>query len=237
MPQRRRRSFMNSYTRGYTPQMREAIKCCVCKRRRPKSQYSNNQLNYLRQAMFEIGYSHVHNQSVAKCGPCANAQVCEEMCHRCGHYRAIDQFARNQRSRESPICQPCMNYQLSLDPNDQPLAIEAAHDEDEDEEPNAGSITYSDSGSMSQLEGQSSYGILMLSLTTKWSVNGSSENALVLRDDSAGLEITGNTSGFARVKAHRSHQTPVPEPEPAPGWAPGTRKADDGKPFRGARFL
>lgn len=53
-----------------------------------------------------------------------------------------------------------MNYQLSLDPNDQPLAIEdkteSAHDDEEEEEPNSETVAFSDSGSLSQLEGQSS---------------------------------------------------------------------------------
>ncbi|KAJ5467045.1 hypothetical protein N7475_004797 [Penicillium sp. IBT 31633x] len=240
MASRRRRPLLSPYVPGYSPQVVDAlirmpipneIKCCVCKRRRPKSQYSNNQLNYLRQALFDFGYSTIRNQSVAKCGPCTNAQVCEEMCHRCGHYRAIDQFARNQRNRDTPICQPCMNYQLSLDPNDQPLAIEdkteSAHDDEEEEEPNSETVAFSDSGSLSQLEGQSS-----------GSLDQTLETALILRDDYLELEAEEkNSGGFARVRAHRSRKAPVPEPEPAPGWAPGTRKVDDGKPFRGGRFL
>ncbi|KAK4860690.1 hypothetical protein LT330_004421 [Penicillium expansum] len=251
MPQRRKRPLVSPFAQGYTPQMREAvdrmsipneIKCCVCKRRRPKSLYSNNQLGYLRQAMFDLGYSSIRDQQVAKCGPCTNAQACEELCHRCGHYRAIDQFARNQRNREDPLCQPCMNYQMSLDPVDQPLAITdkvVVEDtgDDEEEELDSESAGRSEpvalSGSMERPESVNLSG----SLGRLESLEQGLERALVLDDDSTGSEDNGNRGGFARVKAHRAHQEPVSAPEPAPGWAPGTRKVNDGTPWKGGRFL
>jgi hypothetical protein len=57
-----------------------------------------------------------------------------------------------------------MNYQLSLDPNDQPLAVtdkaEGAEDEVEEMEPTSGSVSVSGSGSgsgsLKQLEWHSS---------------------------------------------------------------------------------
>ncbi|QQK42693.1 Stc1 domain [Penicillium digitatum] len=251
MPQRRRRPLLSLFAGGYTPQMREAvdqvpipneIKCCVCKRRRPKSLYSNNQLNYLRQAIFDLGYSNVRDQQVAKCGPCTNSQVCEELCHRCGHYRAIDQFARNQRNRDSPLCQPCMNYQMSLDPADQPLAIMdkvVAEDTGEDEEEELNSEPAGRSGSVALSNFMEHPGSVNLSgsLGQPKSLEQGIERALVLHDDSTESEGNGNRSGFARVKAHRAHQEPVPDPEPAPGWAPGTRKVNNGAPWKGGRFL
>ncbi|KAJ5850173.1 hypothetical protein N7455_010029 [Penicillium solitum] len=253
MPQQRRRPPVSPFAQGYTPQMREAvdrmpipseIKCCVCKRRRPKSLYSNNQLNYLRQAMFDLGYSNLRDQQVAKCGPCTNAQVCEELCHRCGHYRAIDQFARNQRNRENPLCQPCMNYQMSLDPADQPLAIKdkvvvenEGEEEEEEEEVNSESAGRSGSVALSCSVGHPDS--VKLSGSVGWleSLEQGIERALVLHDDSTDSEGKDNRGGFARVKAHRGRQEPVPDPEPAPGWAPGTRKINDGTPWKGGRFL
>ncbi|KAJ6128604.1 hypothetical protein N7471_009821 [Penicillium samsonianum] len=251
MPQGRRRAPISPFAQGYTPQMREAvdrmpipneIKCCVCKRLRPKSQYSNNQLNYLRQAMFDIGYSNIRDQQVAKCGPCTNAQVCEELCHRCGHYRAIDQFARNQRNRENPLCQPCMNYQMSLDPVDQPLAITDKvvvedNTEDEDEELNSESAGRSGSVVLSGSVGRAESVDLFSSLSQSESLEQGIERAVVLHDDSTDSDGNANRNGFARVKAHRPRQEPVPDPEPAPGWAPGTRKVNDGTPWKGGRFL
>ncbi|CAI7599989.1 unnamed protein product [Penicillium palitans] len=253
MPQRRRRLPTSPFAQGYTPQMREAvdrmpipneIKCCVCKRRRPKSLYSNNQLSYLRQAMFDLGYSNLRDQQVAKCGPCTNAQVCEELCHRCGHYRAIDQFARNQRNRENPLCQPCMNYQMSLDPADQPLAItdkvvveNENEGEDEEEEVNSESAGRSGSVALSGSAGHPDSAKLSDSVGWLESLEQSTERALVLHDDSTDSEDKDKRGGFARVKAHRGRQEPVPDPEPAPGWAPGTRKINDGTPWKGGRFL
>ncbi|KAF3028922.1 hypothetical protein E8E15_008998 [Penicillium rubens] len=253
MPQRRGRPPMSPFARGYTPEMREAvdrmpipseIKCCVCKRRRPKSQYSNNQLSYLRQAMFQLGYNNIRDQQVAKCSPCTNAQVCEELCHRCGHYRAIDQFARNQRNRENPICQPCMNYQMSLDPADKPLAIkdktvveDKGEGEDEDEELNSESAGRSGSVALSGSVGHPESPDLLSSTSQPEFLEQSVETALILQDDSTDSDGSGNRSGFVKVKAHKPHREPVPDPEPAPGWAPGTRKVDDGAPWKGGRFL
>ncbi|OQE75653.1 hypothetical protein PENNAL_c0071G09016 [Penicillium nalgiovense] len=242
MPQRRGRVPMSPFARGYTPEMREAIKCCVCKRRRPKSQYSNNQLSYLRQTMFQLGYNNIRDQQVAKCGPCTNAQVCEELCHRCGHYRAIDQFARNQRNRENPICQPCMNYQMSLDPIDQPLAItdKAAVEnkvEGEEEELNSESAGRSGSVAPSGSVGPPESADLFSSTSQPESLEQDVETALVLHDDSTDSDGSGKKGGFVKVKAHKPHREPVPDPEPAPGWAPGTRKANDGTPWKGGRFL
>ncbi|KAJ5383536.1 hypothetical protein N7517_001447 [Penicillium concentricum] len=251
MSQRRRRNPLSPFARGYTPEIREAmdrmpipneIKCCVCKRRRPKSQYSNNQLNYLRQAMFDLGYSNIRDQQVAKCGPCTNAQVCEELCHHCGHYRAIDQFARNQRNRENPICQPCMNYQMSLDPIDKDLAItdKAVVEEkgkNEGEELNSESAAHSESVPLSGSAGRPESVDLSDSLGQPDSLECGIEKALVLHDDSSDSDSNANRGGFAKVKAHRPRQQPVPDPEPAPGWAPGTRKVNDGAPWKGGRFL
>ncbi|KGO72123.1 hypothetical protein PITC_075610 [Penicillium italicum] len=192
--------------------------------------------------MFDLGYSNIREQQVAKCGPCTNAQVCEELCHRCGHYRAIDQFARNQRNREDPLCQPCMNYQMSLDPADQHLAIKdkvVVEDtgDDEEEELNSESAGHSESVALSGSMGRPGSVNLSGSLGQPESLNQALERALVLHDDSTDSEDNGNRSGFARVKAHRAHQEPVPDPEPAPGWAPGTRKVNDGTPWKGGRFL
>ncbi|KAJ5189591.1 hypothetical protein N7491_005923 [Penicillium cf. griseofulvum] len=260
MPPRRRLAPMSLFSRGYTPEIRDAIKCCVCKRRRPKSQYSNNQLNYLRQAVFDLGFSNIRDQQVAKCGPCTNAQVCEELCHRCGHYRAIDQFARNQRNRENPLCQPCMNYQMSLDPIDQPLAItEKVVVEDKDKGEEEEEELNSESAALSGSAARSRSGSVALSRSGSVALSGSAgrpqsvnelsdsprqpksleqgiEKALVLHDDSTDSDSNGNR-GFAKVKAHRPHRQPVPDPEPAPGWAPGTRKVNDGTPWKGGRFL
>ncbi|KAI3161667.1 hypothetical protein DTO046C5_6184 [Penicillium roqueforti] len=253
MPPRRKRLPASPFARGYTPQMRAAvdripipneIKCCVCKRHRPQSQYSKNQLGYLRRAMFDLGYNSIYDQQVAKCGPCTNAQVCEELCHRCGHYRAIDQFARNQRNRDSPICQPCMNYQMSLDPADQPLAItdktvvedqveDEDEDEDEEEEEELNSESVGHFGSIGQPESVDIFG----STGQAESLEQGIETALVLHDDSTDSDGNESRNGFARVKAHRPRQAPVPEPEPAPGWAPGTRKINDGTPWKGGRYL
>lgn len=241
---------MSPFAQGYTPQMREAvdrmpipneIKCCVCKRRRPKSLYSNNQLSYLRQAMFDLGYSNLRDQQVAKCGPCTNAQVCEGLCNRCGHYRAIDQFARNQRNRENPLCQPCMNYQMSLDPVDQPLAIMdkvVVEDKGEDEEEEVNSESAGRSGSVALSSSVGDPDPVKVSRSVGWpgSLEQGIERALVLHDNSTDSEDKDNR-GFARVKAHHAHQEPVPDPEPAPGWAPGTRKVNDGTPWKGGRFL
>ncbi|KAJ5164498.1 uncharacterized protein N7500_006328 [Penicillium coprophilum] len=243
MPQRRKWVPLNPFARGYTQEIREAIKCCVCKRRRPKSQYSSNQLNFLRQAIFELGYSSIRDQQVAKCGPCTNAQVCEELCHHCGHYRAIDQFARNQRNRESPLCQPCMNYQMSLDPINQPLAIAdkvavGEMGKNEEEEPNSESAAHSGSVALSGSAGCPESVDLSGSLgQPEESLKRGIEKALVLRDDSSDSDGNTKRGGFAKVKAHRPRQQPVPDPEPAPGWAPGTRKFNDGTPWKGGRFL
>ncbi|KXG48012.1 uncharacterized protein PGRI_018820 [Penicillium griseofulvum] len=272
MRPRHRLAPMSPYARGYTPEIRDAvdrtpipneIKCCVCKRRRPKSQYSNNQLNYLRQAIFHLGYSNIRDQQVAKCGPCTNAQVCEELCHYCGHYRAIDQFARNQRNRESPLCQPCMNYQMSLDAvdsDDQPLAItEKVEVEDKDKEEEAEEELSSESGAPSGSVALSQSGSVALSRSGSGALSGSAEHSqsvdelsdslsqpesleqgveksLVLRNDSTDSD-SNDAQGFAKVKAHRPHRQPVPAPELAPGWAPGTRKVNDGTPWKGGRFL
>ncbi|KOS37708.1 hypothetical protein ACN38_g11498 [Penicillium nordicum] len=197
--------------------------------------------------MFDLGYSSLRDQQVAKCGPCTNAQICEELCHRCGHYRAIDQFARNQRNREDPLCQPCMNYQMSLDPADQPLAItnkvvtgdEGGDEaEDEEEEVNSESAGHSESVALSGSMGHSDSVKLSGSVCWLESLGQGIERALVLHDDSTDSEDKDKRSGgFARVKAHRGRQEAVPDPEPAPGWAPGTRKINDGTPWKGGRFI
>ncbi|CAG8899305.1 unnamed protein product [Penicillium egyptiacum] len=152
--------------------------------------------------MFELGYSNIRDQQVAKCGPCTNAQVCEELCHNCGHYRAIDQFARNQRNRENPICQPCMNYQMSLDPVDsvdKPLAITdkvVVEDKGEDEEEELNSESAGRSGSVGHAESVD----LFSSQSQPESLEQVIETALVLHDDSTDSDSSGNRSGFARVK-------------------------------------
>ncbi|KAJ5129389.1 uncharacterized protein N7515_005428 [Penicillium bovifimosum] len=233
MPQRRRGGVLSPYSRGYSPQIKEAVEhmpipneCCVCKQHRPQFQYSNNQLNYLRQAIFDSGYDVVHKQLVAKCLPCTNGQKCEEMCFRCKHIRGIDQFARNQRIRDNPICQPCMKYEQSLNYNnpDGVLALtdkaEGAEDEAEKNEPTSGSVPGSNLGSLRQLEWHNTTGL-----------DQSPEKALVLDDGSVEKDGKRKAGGFAKVKAH------YPKPEPAPGWTPGNRTIDDRTPLEEKPFI
>ncbi|KAJ5549924.1 hypothetical protein N7535_002132 [Penicillium sp. DV-2018c] len=230
MPPRGRGGAVTRYSRGYSAQIREAveripvpreIRCCICNNTRPQSFYSDAQLNFLRQAIFKRGYGKMHKQLVAKCLPCTNAQACEDKCFLCGHYLGIDQFAGSQRPQENPICEPCMKHQLSLESNDQRLALTDKAEGAEDEAEENGPISGSGSGCAKQIE---------------WhSLNESDQSfdkALVLYDDSVEKDGENRVGGFARVKNHRPRPAPTPDSEPAPGRAPIPRKMNDAGPLK-----
>ncbi|OQE47452.1 hypothetical protein PENCOP_c001G05038 [Penicillium coprophilum] len=136
------------------------------------------------------------------------------------------------------LCQPCMNYQMSLNPIDQPLAITdkvavGKNGNNEEEELNSESAAHSGSVALSGSAGCPESVDLFDSLGQPECLERGIEKALVLRDGSSDSDSNARRGGFAKVKAHRPRQQPVPDPEPAPGWAPGTRKANDGTPWKG----
>lgn len=121
-----------------------------------------------------------------------------------------------------------MNYQMSLDPADQPLAITdkvVVENEGEDEEEEVSSESAGRSGSVALSGSVGHPDSVKLSGSVGWSVSGQNyissgqvfvllmhvlllqesleqgiEQALVLRDDSTDSEGKDNRGGFARVK-------------------------------------
>lgn len=121
-----------------------------------------------------------------------------------------------------------MNYQMSLDPADQPLAITdkvVVENEGEDEEEEVNSESAGRSGSVALSGSVGHPDSIKLSVSVGWSVSGQNyissgqdfvllmhvlllqesleqgiEQALVLRDDSTDSEGKDNRGGFARVK-------------------------------------
>ncbi|KAJ5856079.1 uncharacterized protein N7529_010023 [Penicillium soppii] len=186
-------------------------------------QYSNSQLTKLRRASYkDYGFDFV-KQQVAKCAPCANSQIVELKCYKCGHILDISQFSKNQRIREEPLCQPCMNYQQSLDAGGKPPSLEPPEEEDED-------IT--DLQSLTEDVGLTLQESDVFDIDTAL-VQFQRSGCLVASSD----EIYKRKSLFDKVKAHRASPTPVDEPTPAPGWTSDGINVNDGTPWKGYKYI
>ncbi|KAJ5613160.1 hypothetical protein N7510_006354 [Penicillium lagena] len=98
--------------------------CTICKQPCPQETFSKSQLLALRNAVASQGYQFLNLQDIAKCTPCASSVICERKCHLCGRFQGIDDFSRNQRTREHPICFRCMNFSHA----DEVETLEAAID-------------------------------------------------------------------------------------------------------------
>ncbi|KAJ6052208.1 hypothetical protein N7499_011591 [Penicillium canescens] len=210
----RRKRPSKLYPRGYDEEVRQAldridlpalITCCVCHSARPQFEYSSNQLSYLREAIFDEGFDIIPIQEVAKCVTCSQTQVVELKCNLCGHYRGIDYFSRNQRSRETPNCQPCMDYQMSIDPEAEMIAMQSMCEEG------------NKSGSRAEVDA-------VLALADRDESLDEYENAVwarrnYIRSGSASdlpVGIPSMPKRFARIPSVRHHMPPLPAPKRAP---------------------
>ncbi|KAJ5322479.1 hypothetical protein N7452_010768 [Penicillium brevicompactum] len=204
------------------------IVCSVCNKSQARSQYSTSQITKLHRAMIRNVTLDVHTQQLAKCMHCANTQVVELKCHNCGYILEIDQFSRNQRIREDPLCQPCMNYQLSLDSCGNLPTQEDNGDEDITGSALVRGMTETaDSGSSYELTDSGSTSAVAL-----YSRNIGAPGS------SSGGQLEKGKSGFDKVKAHRGHRAPVKEPKPAPGWtSSGVTGPKSEGPWEGYKFI
>ncbi|CAL5868191.1 uncharacterized protein PFLUO_LOCUS2415 [Penicillium psychrofluorescens] len=194
----------------------EAIKlpselmCTICKQPCPQETFSKNQLIALRSAVASKGYEFLNQQDIAKCTPCASSVICERKCHFCGRFQGIDDFSRNQRTREHPICFRCMNFSHADEVGTLEAAIDSAPPRD-----SATDDTHSRTQSL--LEESTDY-------------DDNKSMALVLQGSNRSVQATETGTayserskenhtgkpGFARIKAYKppkEERAPVPEPE------------------------
>ncbi|OGE51405.1 hypothetical protein PENARI_c013G05688 [Penicillium arizonense] len=219
----RRKRPSKLYPRGYDEEVRQALdRIDLPAFARSQFEYSSNQLSYLREAIFDEGFDIIPTQEVAKCVTCSQSQVVELKCNLCGHYRGIDYFSRNQRTRETPYCQPCMDYQMSIDPEAEMIAMQSICEEG------------NKSGSGAEVDAA-------LALADHDESLDEYENAVWARRNhirsgsASGLPV-GNPSmpkRFARIPSVRHHMPPLP----APKWAPSPVRCGHTDESNGQKFL
>jgi hypothetical protein len=85
------------------------LKCSVCHKNKPQSQYSTKQLNDVRFKVFRNGANAIIG-GAAKCSSCTGKQRTEMACNRCDRVKDLDKFSLAQRRKRDPVSYaPCLS--------------------------------------------------------------------------------------------------------------------------------